>query len=62
MGYFVQEGLCRNLVQDVICDLDDIQDSASRALFEAVKEHPGITDEILVQLIEVYKEKLKVCW
>ncbi|XP_028418070.1 LOW QUALITY PROTEIN: eIF-2-alpha kinase activator GCN1-like, partial [Dendronephthya gigantea] len=60
MGYFVQEGLCRNLAQDVICDVDDIQESASLALCEAVKEHPSITDEILVQLIDVYKAKLKL--
>lgn len=60
MGYFVQDGLCRNLVNDVISGVDDIQQSASVALAEALKQHPNITDEILLQLIEVYKAKLKV--
>jgi RNase adaptor protein for sRNA GlmZ degradation len=60
MGYFVQDGLCRNLVHDVISDVDDIQQSSSLALSAALKQHPNITDEILQQLIEVYKRKLKV--
>ena len=60
MGYFVQDGLCRNLVDDIICDVDDIQQSASLALSAALKQQPTITDEILQKLIEVYKAKLKV--
>ena len=60
MGYIVQDGLCRNLVDDVICDVDDIQQSVSHALSAALQQHPNITNDILQQLIEVYKEKLKV--
>lgn len=60
MGYFVQDGLCRNLVHDVISDVDDIQQSASFALSAALKQHPNITAEILQKLMEVYKAKLKV--
>ena len=60
MGYFVQDGLCRNLVDDIICDVGDIQQSASLGLSAALKQHPNITDEILQKLIEVYKAKLKV--
>ena len=60
MGYFVQDELCRNLVHDVIYDVDDIQQAASLGLSAALKQHPDITDEILQQLIEVYKAKLKV--
>ena len=60
MGYFVQDGLCRNLVDDIICDVDDIQQSASLGLSAALKQQPNITDEILQKLIEVYKAKLKV--
>lgn len=60
MGYFVQDELCRNLVHDVIYDVDDIQQAASLGLSAALKQHPDVTDEILQQLIEVYKSKLKV--
>jgi hypothetical protein len=60
MGYFVQDELCCNLVDDVISDVDDIQESASLALSAALEQHPDITDKILQQLMEVYKGKLKV--
>ena len=60
MGYFVQEGLCWKLIDDVISDVDDIQQSASLALSAALEQHPNITHDILKQLMEVYERKLKV--